>query len=284
MPLKYEDYRQQQADELENEIDDAQEQHEEREQQAPENSFEIPERFRDKGPEDIIKSYMELEKAYSRQGNDLGKLRKLTDELLTLESGKSGNQQNHETQDEDKPLSIDDLYDDPEGAISRAVEKSAGKKLKDLEQQLAQERAKEVERDLNQTFDGWRDEVQTPEFANWLHEWATTPYRQAIAVAGDQGDPDAVREVLAAYYERKVNSERKQDDTRERRQQRRKEVQQGSLETGGNEPPPSDETFSRSQLMELRVQAKRGDPEARKYLAANSGAIAAAYAEGRIVD
>lgn len=287
MPLNYEEYKRkyaQQEDELEAEIEDAEEQREEREQREPENSFEVPERFKDKGVEDIIRSYTELEKAFSRQGNQLGEYRKLTEQLLELESAKGASQRDSSTPEDDSPISIDDLYDNPEAAISRAVEKTAGEKIAKLERELAEARAKTVEQQLSERYQGWRDEVSTPEFSNWLHDWASTQYRQALAVAADQGDPAALEEVLASYYERKATAERREENKEQKREQRRKQVQQGSLESGGAEHTETEERFSRKQLLELRINAKRGDAKAREYLAANADAIAAAYAEGRLVD
>ena len=271
MPLKYEDYARKQEDELETEIQEASEASESRQ---AENSIEIPDRFKDKSIEDVIKSYTELEKAYSRQGNDLGEYRKLSEQLLSLESA-SGSKQN-ETQSED--ISIDALYDDPKGTIEKVV----SQRVSGLEQQLYQERFNDRLAQMSSKYDGWQEEVRTPEFVNWVQEWANTPVRQRLVMAGDQGDLDAAEEVLLSYYEKKQLSQQARQS--ERKAKRDADLAKGTLESGSPDSPESDTTFSRKKLLDLRIRAKQGDRKASEFLKENQVDIARAYAEGRLVD
>jgi len=272
MPLKYEDYARKQEDELETEIQEASENSESRQ---ADNSIEIPERFKDKSVEDVIKSYTELEKAYSRQGNDLGEYRKLTEQLLSLESA-GGSKQPEQTQSED--ISIDALYDDPKGTIEKVV----SQRVSGLEQQFQQERFNDRLAQLSQKYDGWQEEVRSPEFTNWVQEWANTPVRQRLVMAGDQGDLDAAEEVLLSYYEKKQMAQQAQKS--EQKAQRDAELAKGTLESGSPESPESETTFSRRKLLDLRIKAKQGNRQAINFLKDNQADIARAYAEGRLVD
>ena len=271
MPLKYEDYARKQEDELETEIQEASEASESRQ---ADNSIEIPDRFKDKSIEDVIKSYTELEKAYSRQGNDLGEYRKLSEQLLSLESA-SGSKQT-ETQSED--ISIDALYDDPKGTIEKVV----SQRVSGLEQQLHQERFNDRLSQMSSKYDGWQEEVRTPEFVNWVQEWANTPVRQRLVMAGDQGDLDAAEEVLLSYYEKKQLAQQAKQS--ERKAKRDADLAKGMLESGSPDSPESDTTFSRKKLLDLRIRAKQGDRKATEFLKENQVDIARAYAEGRLVD
>ena len=271
MPLKYEDYARKQEDELETEIQEASEASESRQ---AENSIEIPERFKDKSIEDVIKSYTELEKAYSRQGNDLGEYRKLSEQLLALES--QGGSKETETQSED--ISIDALYDDPKGTIEKVV----SQRVSGLEQQLQQERFNERLKQMNSKYEGWQEEVRTPEFVNWVQEWANTPVRQRLVMQGDQGDLDSAEEVLLSYYEKKMLSQKAQ--ATERKAKRDADLAKGTLESGSPDSPESETTFSRKKLLDLRIRAKQGDRKASEFLKENQVDIARAYAEGRLVD
>lgn len=271
MPLKYEDYARKQEDELETEIQEASEASESRQ---AENSIEIPERFKDKSIEDVIKSYTELEKAYSRQGNDLGEYRKLSEQLLALES--AGGSKETETQSED--ISIDALYDDPKGTIEKVV----SQRVSGLEQQIQQERFTARLKQMNSKYDGWQEEVRTPEFVNWVQEWANTPVRQRLVMQGDQGDLDAAEEVLLSYYEKKQLAQQARQS--ERKAKRDADLAKGTLESGSPDSPESETTFSRKKLLDLRIRAKQGDRKASEFLKENQVDIARAYAEGRLVD
>lgn len=271
MPLKYEDYARKQEDELETEIQEASEASESRQ---AENSIEIPERFKDKSIEDVIKSYTELEKAYSRQGNDLGEYRKLSEQLLALES--AGGSKETETQSED--ISIDALYDDPKGTIEKVV----SQRVSGLEQQIQQERFTARLKQMNSKYDGWQEEVRTPEFVNWVQEWANTPVRQRLVMQGDQGDLDAAEEVLLSYYEKKQLAQQARQS--ERKAKRDADLAKGTLESGSPDSPESETTFSRKKLLDLRIRAKQGDRKASEFLKENQLDIARAYAEGRLVD
>lgn len=271
MPLKYEDYARKQEDELETEIQEASEASESRQ---AENSIEIPERFKDKSIEDVIKSYTELEKAYSRQGNDLGEYRKLSEQLLALES--AGGSKETETQSED--ISIDALYDDPKGTIEKVV----SQRVSGLEQQIQQERFTARLKQMNSKYDGWQEEVRTPEFVNWVQEWANTPVRQRLVMQGDQGDLDAAEEVLLSYYEKKQLAQQARQS--ERKAKRDADLAKGTLESGSPDSPESETTFSRKKLLDLRIRAKQGDRKATEFLKENQVDIARAYAEGRLVD
>ena len=79
---KYEDYVK--NDGLEGEIQEAAVATEERKLEGVPES--VVERFKDKGVEDVLKSYAELEKAYSKQGQKHGELRKSFDEFIALQS------------------------------------------------------------------------------------------------------------------------------------------------------------------------------------------------------
>jgi allophanate hydrolase subunit 1 len=272
MPLKYADYARKQEDELETEIQEASENSESRQ---ADNSVEIPERFKDKSVEDVIKSYTELEKAYSRQGNDLGEYRKLTEQLLSLESA-GGSKQPEQAQSED--ISIDALYDDPKGTIEKVV----SQRVSGLEQQFQQERFNDRLAQLSQKYDGWQEEVRSPEFTNWVQEWANTPVRQRLVMAGDQGDLDAAEEVLLSYYEKKQMAQQAQKS--QRKAQRDADLAKGTLESGSPESPESETTFSRRKLLDLRIKAKQGNRQAINFLKDNQADIARAYAEGRLVD
>lgn len=268
---KFDDYvkNQQGGDELEQEIQEAAQNTEERREEG----FEIPERFKGKPPEEIAKSFVELEKAYSRQGQDIGRLRKTVDEMLELQLRGDKLEQDKPTT---KPVEASDLFDDPDTAVRSVAKEVADARVKGLEQELMQERLARAKADFTKQFPTWEQDAHDPEFINWIHE---KPHRVKLARAADNWDFDAAETLFGTYYDQRETKKAKQ--SKEERKQKVKEV---TLESAGAGAPDLEETFSRTALMEKRLAAKRGNRDADNWLRANAERIAIAYEEGRIVD
>lgn len=268
---KYDEYAQKYQDNLEGEIDEAAVESEHR--QTDNAGNELPERFRDKSPAEIARSYEELEKAFSRQGNDLGELRRTVDQFMALQSEANSQE---ETSEKAEPISIDDLYDDTDNSIRRVVREEAGSRLEQLEQALAEERFNARLESLDSKYEGWREVAESPQFVEWVN---SAPYRARIAAeARESMDVDAAETLLSMYYD--LNQVSSENNERRRDEQ----LRQATLESSGPEQPEMVETFSRAELMQKRIAAKQGDPEATTWLKKNQERIAIAYEEGHITD
>ena len=254
---------------LEQEIQDAEGNAEARELAAQE--LTIPDKFREKSPEEIIKSYQELEKAYGRQAQTVGQLRKAVDQMLEFKSSSSS-----EREEPPKPLSVDDIYDNPDDAVRRVVREETTGRLKEVQEELDRTRRELTLKEFEARHPSWRDTVQDPAFVNWVEE---RPYRQRLAVAADKYDFDAAEELFSLYED--ATAGRKVSDDNQRREQ---QLSQASLETGSATPAPKGKTFSRYELMQKRIAAYRCNRDAGMWLHSNAEAIQRAYAEGRIVD
>jgi hypothetical protein len=268
---KYGDY----ARGIEREIDDAHSQSNQRARDAKTGRF-VPDRFKGKSVEDVIQSYEQLEKLNSRQSQDLGQMRKTVDQLLEVQR----NQALSPGQAPSKPVSVDDLYEDADGNIRRIAKEELSGEIETLKSELNQLRVERKMSHLDTKFEDWRQEVMSPEFTEWVGE---SPYRQRMYRDADNGDFDAAEEILGMYYELR----RRQDDGQEQEVQQRATEQQlndAILETGSPAPVSTEDTYSRHDLMEARLAAKRGDQKAERWLQAHSESIALAYEEGRIVD
>jgi hypothetical protein len=263
---KYEDYAKKDGD-LETEIDDAANQSQTRE---GESGFTMPERFTGKSAEDIARSYTELEALNSRQAQDLGTMRRTVDEFVTLQS-----KQPDVVPEPVEPVTMDDLYDDPEAAMRKGVENVVGDRISQLEQELAEAKVQTKLDGLNVRFQGWQQTVESPEFANWVQQ---SPYRTKMAQRADQWDLDAADEILGLYAEA--------TDSQSQASQARRDanLQNATLESGAAAVELAEPSFSRAALMNMRISAKQGDRDAVAYMEANAEAIAIAYEEGTITD
>ena len=276
---KYEDYVKKQEEQLNEEITEAGTQQEDRQTREPDNSFQMPERFAGKSPEEIAQSYLALEREHSRQGNVVGELRKALDDSIALELDRRT--QTEEPQKQVEPITLDDLYDDPNAAVSKAVDQrvtETDKRIEALEQQLAAERQAAQQRALEGEYSGWEQEVQTPEFAEWVQG---SQYRMRVAARAGEGDTEAVEELVSGWYETKTA-----DTSAQQQAQRDAALNAASSEAPGTSGTATNEdvVFSRAQLTNIRVAAARGDAEATAWLAQNREAIAVAYEEGHITD
>jgi hypothetical protein len=268
---KYEDY----AAGIESEIGDAQAASDQRARDAETGRY-IPERFKNKDLTDVIQSYEELEKLNSRQAQDLGSMRKTVDQLLDIQK----QQASSPAQEPSKPVSVDDLYDDADGNIRRVVREEASNELTTLKTELDKLKLERKLAQLEGKFPDWQERVQESDFGSWVQE---SPYRQRMFQDADSGDFDAAEEILGMYYETNRRQEAIESQKQEEAVQQR-QLADATLESGSPARPEMGETYSRNDLMEARLSAKRGDLKAERWLKAHGDSIAKAYEEGRIVD
>lgn len=262
---KYEDYV---KSDLDDEIEDASDAAAQRKDESA-----IPERFRGKTPEEIAQSYVELEKLNSRQAQDLGALRRSVDELLSLKSQESGTGAEATSK---KPLSMEDLYEDPDSNIRKVVREESTDRIEKLEQELYQTKAEKAMAQFTERYPTWQEDVKDPAMLNWIKD---RPYRVRLATAADRGDLDAADELFGTYYDTQKKAEKE-----EKKRERKQKVQAAGLESAGAGVPETVERYSRSALMEKRIAAKRGDGAAERWLNTHAASISQAYAEGRVDD
>jgi hypothetical protein len=268
---RYEDYV---KDELDGEIEEAA-----AEQRArDEKGRFIPDRFKDKDITDVIKSYEELEKMNSRQAQDLGEMRRTVDKLLELQS-QSASQPAPE--DSAPAVTVDDIYEDTEGAITRVAKKVASGEIGELKQELAELRTERRLESIGRKYPGWETKVAESEFADWAKE---SQYRTRLAQQAYNGDLDAAEELLGYYYHDLEGMEEQKAEEREQEHPQARNLRNAISESGGPSPSEVEETYSRSELMETRIAAQQGSLKAQRWLAAHADEIQSAYIEGRIVD
>lgn len=233
----------------------------------------IPERFKGKTPEEIAQSYVELEKAYSRQGQDIGRLRRLVDEEV-LESQLS---RKVAEKPPTKPVTVDDLYENADATLRRVVQEETSARVEELERQLQAAKQQQALTEFSAKYPDWQEQVKDPAFLNWIAE---DPYRQRLAQAADAGDLAAADVLFGIHRDLKGKARRSAEDKR----RRDTELRDASLESSGPAAADMTQVYSRADLMEQRVRARQGDQKAIRYLNAHQNRIRKAYEEGRIVD
>ena len=239
---------------------------------------ELPEKYRDKSPKDIIEMHMNAEKRVSQLGNEVGQLRKLADQLLEL---KKDNVREPERQPP-KPVTVDEIFSDPDSAIKKTFESSnVARKAED-----AVSRVENIERAIAlQSFESrypsYKQDLSDPAFQEWVGGNLARAELFRRADGYDVASADALWQMWGEYKELKSLTE-KREQAKEKRKEAltaAKTVQDSPLDTGAKAP-----VYSRAKLMELQTKATLGDISARTKWndPGFQSELLKAYSEGRV--
>lgn len=228
---------------------------------VPDTKLELPDRYRNKSLEDIIKMHQEAEKVIGRQAQEVGEVRKLADELIKQNLGAK-------SQPVEKEEPEVDFFEDPKKAIHKTIETHPD--VLAAREASAQFRVLQAKQKLAQTHPDYEQVVQNEDFTNWVK---SSPIRIGLYAKADaEADFDAANELLSTYKElRGVRTKQVEQQATAARQQTMKAVQVDSGGTGES----SKRVYRRADLIRLKMT----DPARYDAL---SDEIMAAYAEGRV--
>lgn len=228
---------------------------------VPDAKPELPDRYRNKSLEDIIKMHQEAEKVIGRQAQEVGEVRKLADELIKQNLGAK-------SQPVEKEEPEVDFFEDPKKAIHKTIETHPD--VLAAREASAQFKLLQAKQKLAQTHPDYEQVVQNEDFANWVK---SSPVRIGLYAKADaEADFDAANELLSTYKElRGVRTKQVEQQASASRQQTMKAAQVDSGGTGES----SKRVYRRADLIRLKMT----DPARYDAL---SDEIMAAYAEGRV--
>ena len=158
----------------------------EQQQAAPKS--ELPEKYRGKSIEEVAKMHSEVEKRLSIQGQEIGEVRKLADELI---------RQNLESKQQSarKIEPEVDFFEDPQAAIQKAVDNHPDVQSSKLA--FANMQRMQIKQQLASAHPDHEEIAKDPNFTDWVK---SSPVRIRLLVAGDQGyDFDSANELLSTY-------------------------------------------------------------------------------------
>ena len=225
----------------------------------------IPEKYKGKSSQEIIKMHQEAEKLIGKQAQEVGEVRKLADELLkqNLSASKSA------------PTEVEpeiDFFEDPQKAIRNSIDKHPDVLAA---RQSAQEFKKmQIQQKLSQEHPDFGAIVQNPEFAEWVKQ---SPIRtQLYAKADGEFDYDSANELLSTFKQLKqVKTQQVSEQVATKGKDTLKQnLKAATVDTGGT-GESSKRVYRRADLIRLRMS----DPD--RYEALESE-IRQAYADGRV--
>jgi hypothetical protein len=226
----------------------------------------IPEKFKGKSQAELIQAFEATEKALSRQGQELGQVRKLADDLLrqSLEKKKA----------ETEPVPEVDFFENPQEAVRRAVESNP--KVIAAEKNAEMYRRQQSQQMLVQKHPDFQSVASEDEFLKWKD---ASPVRQRLYDAAQNYDFNAGDELLSTYKEIKAlkqsqSAAQTQAVNSTENKSREKALSSASVDTGGTSET-SKKIYRSADLIRLRIR----DPARYE---AMSDEIYQAYSDGRV--
>lgn len=223
---------------------------------APEPEEDIPEKYRGKSPQEIIRMHQEAEKLLGRQSSEVGELRKVVDSYIQTQLS-----------EKQAPEPVD-FFDDPETAVSRAIENHP--KVKEAEQVTNEYRKTTALNKLQSKYPDMMETVQNPEFQEWVR--SSKIRTQLMILADQQYNYDAADELLSNWKDRQKTVGEAVVAEREARKQTVKKAATGNPRGTGE---TTRKVYRRSDIIKLM----QTDPDRYEAL---SDEIMAAYREGRV--
>lgn len=228
--------------------------------EVEEQKNELPEKYREKSLEEVVRMHQEAERLIGKQAQEVGEVRKLADELIKQ------NLVSKQPAAQDEPEV--DFFENPQKAVQATIDKhpdvlaarQAGLEFKRM--QIQQRLAKDHP-DFSQV-------VNDSGFQEWVK---ASPVRVSLyAKADGEFDFDSANELLSTYKElrgfKAQQSEKASDATRA------KSMKAAQVDVGGS-GESSKRVYRRADLIRLKMT----DPA--RYDALNEE-ILTAYAEGRV--
>jgi len=222
---------------------------------------ELPDKYRHKSLDEIVKMHQEAEKLIGKQAQEVGEVRKLADELI--KQNLSSRQQ--QTRVEEPEV---DFFENPQKAVQRTVDSHPdiiAARQATLEMKRAQ-----IQQKLAQEHPDFGDIAKNEDFANWVK---SSPVRIDLFKKADADfDYDSANELLSTYKELRSVKQRQTSDAGEAT--RKQNLRAVGVDVGGS-GESSKRVYRRADLIRLKMQ----DPNRYEAL---SDEIMLAYQEGRV--
>lgn len=221
----------------------------------------VPDKYRGKNLEDIVKMHQEAEQLIGRQAQEVGEVRKLADELLKQQLS-----QKKVEPPQDEPEM--DFFENPQKAIQNAVENHPD--VKAAKQASQQMRQMQLQNQLQAKHPDFSDIVQDGDFVDWVK---ASPVRLRMYADADTNyNFETADELLSTY--KQIKSIKAQGVADAGKQVRKQAMKAAGVDVGGS-GETTRKTYRRADLIRLRMT----DPERYEQL---SDEIMKAYNEGRV--
>lgn len=228
----------------------------------PEPAEEIPDKYKNKSLNDIVRMHQEAEKMLGRQANEVGELRKVVDDFIT--------KQTELVSSKKTPAEEVDFFADPKTAVNQSIESHPA--FQELRTLTAQQRQATAQAEMLRRHPDATQLVSDTKFQEWI---GASKVRQALLLKADKEyDVDAADELFSLWKERQNLVKQTASSEMSARKDTVRKASTGSAATASE--PANRKKYRRQDIINLM----RDDPDRYASLAAE---IRQAYAEGRVV-
>ena len=228
-----------------------------------ETQSEIPDKYRGKSAEDLVRMHQEAEKLLGRQSSEVGELRQVVDSYIQTQLSNPQAPQQQETVDEV------DFFSDPEEAVKRAIDNHP--KIREAENISKQYQKTTALSQLQKDHPDMQKILTDDKFAEWIK--GSKIRTQLYVQADKQYDYEAAHELFTLWKERKQVVQQTANAEKQGRKQAVKNASTGSA--SGSSETKTRKIYRRADIIKLM----RTDPERYQSL---SDEIMKAYQEGRV--
>jgi len=223
-------------------------------------SAELPDKYRAKSLEEVVRMHQEAEKLIGKQAQEVGEVRKLADELLKQNLGSKQQQVDAEPEV--------DFFENPQKAVQATIDKHPDVLAA---RQAGQDfRRMQIQQKLTQEHPDYTKVAQDPDFQTWVK---SSPIRQGLYARADADfDYDSANELLSTYKELRGVKTKQTLDAGETR--RKSSLQAAAVDVGGS-GESGKRVYRRADLIRLKMT----DPDRYDAL---SNEIMQAYSDGRV--
>jgi len=265
MAAKLIDERPEQEDNVEiTELETQEEQFEQPEEtQQAEPQDDLPDKYRGKSVEEIVRMHQEAEKLLGKQSSEVGELRKVVDSYIQTQLSQQ-QQAPQKSEDDDY-----DFFTDPDKAVSRAIENHP--KIKEAEQYTQQYKKATALSQLQSKHPDMQQILQDNRFAEWIQ--GSKIRTQLFVQADQQYDYEAADELFTLWKDRQTTVKQTAQAEKAGRKEAVKAANTGNAR--GNPDSQSRKIYRRADIIKLM----KTDPDRYQSL---SDEIMKAYQEGRV--
>ncbi len=226
---------------------------------------ELPEKFRDKTVAEVVESYTNLEKEFGRKSNEVGELRKLTDEILRQQAAPAHVEPGYINESE---VDEYDIFDNPQKVVDRAIDNNP--RLRALEEKMLADSQRSSHDELIAAHSDADEVVASDEFLGWLQE---SPSRtKSFQEAHTGHDVSSATDLLTLF---KATSGKAAEDARGVRDANAAQGLRNASVEKGRPSTTGKPIYQRTELIRLKVEQPRKYAEMRDD-------IRDAYQDGRV--
>ena len=229
--------------------------------EVEETKAELPDKYRGKSLEEVVRMHQEAEKLIGKQAQEVGEIRKLSDELIKQNLGSK----QQRVQEEEPEV---DFFQDPQKAVQATIDKHPD--VLAARQASMDFKRMQVQQKLSQEHPDFSQVVGDSEFQNWVKG---SSVRLALyAKADSEFDYDSANELLTTFKQLRGVKAKQAEQTSDAT--RAKNMKAAQVDVGGS-GESSKRVYRRADLIRLKMT----DPVRYEAL---SDEIMQAYSEGRV--